>query len=155
MFEDKTTLRLTDTKVREKLSSVYGRVQEHYRGKKNRFLEDCIARGLDSVESEFIQGLGPENFTQMVDAIQEHTEILHKFLTLSSAAFRDIFKATMLNKMMNVRSYQMFLELQERDSTMMDDILGGMHYSLPAELEDEMDGFLATYPWYNHANTQR
>ena len=152
-FIEKITLRLTDTKALEKLCTVFDCVQGLYRGKKNPFLEEVMRRGVESIENEFIKRISTESFPQMIEAIQEHTQTLHSFLSLSTAAFRDIFKVTMLNKMIHVRSYQMFLELQDRDGFVMDDILGGMHFNLSQEAEAAVEQLLDHFSWYKHANT--
>jgi len=153
-IEDKVSFCLNDSLLEKQLNMIFEHTQDIYKNKKSPFLVECLRRGAESMETEFIKMIDMHGFPQLVEAIQECRSVMNKIAFHNSLAHGDLIRATTMNKMFTKRNYDMLCEMQGRDSTVMDDVLGGLHYDIPPEVEDALEDFLNQIPWYKHGNTK-
>ena len=149
-FKIKHTVRIYNSKILDKMESTYEFMKTFY-GTKNDFMTECIKRGVESIEAEFVKQKGIHNISDMLGAIKQHTESIDRLATLSLQAFRDIFKTSKINEKMLIQGLSILFGLGNEKPGIMQDVLKGHENTLPPGFEEAVEKLLEHVAWYKYA----
>ena len=143
-MNEQYTIRIYDSKIKNKLEKVYKEVDDLF-ATKNPFIVDCINRGLDSMIKDLSASKKVESISELYDEIHLTVEKLDNLIKMSEKNAKENIANLTVNQRLLSCNYNMLLGLSDNAPKKADLVEAGMYDDLPDRLLEMLEDILKVY----------
>ena len=143
-MNEQYTIRIYDSKIKNKLEKVYKEVDDLF-ATKNPFIVDCINRGLDSMIKDLSASKKVESISELYDEMHLTVEKLDNLIKMSEKNAKENIANLTVNQKLLSCNYNMLLGLSQNAPKKKDYIEAGMFDDLPDRLGTLLEDILKVY----------
>jgi len=132
--ENRISFRIHNPETTERLEKVYKHMQELFKNKSNMYAE-CLMRGMESLENEFLLSNGVRTMGDLIKEIQKHSKAIDMLAELMQQSYKNTINTTLINQRLLTRCYAMLLGLNTEQPKKDICIIRGDYDDVPKEIE--------------------